>query len=133
MTQPQYSSPPLVRSANSSSEILSRSVVSGRIWRIQPDSALQTALAVFVKRDLHLRRDAVLPRLDEFVADLPELALRLFDQALHAAAGVQQDGDLHERLFGALRRVDFSSRLRRARTRRASSRAKDVVKRDLFS
>src|SRR3984893_1158496 len=39
-------------------------------------------------------------RLDEFIANLPELTFGLFDQTIHAVAGVEQDRDLHERLPG---------------------------------
>ena len=37
------------------------------------------------------------------LTNLPELAFGLFDQALHAAAGVEQDGDLHQRFLVSLR------------------------------
>jgi len=60
--------------------------------------ARQTALAVFIERDLHLRRDALLLRLNEFVANLPQLTFGLFDQAIHAVAGIEQDRNLDQRL-----------------------------------
>src|ERR1022692_1884351 len=44
MTQPQYSSPPLVLSANSFSEIRSRSVVKSETFRIQPACADKSLL-----------------------------------------------------------------------------------------
>ena len=39
MTCPQYSSPPLVVSANSAAEIASRSLVKPTTWRMYPSSA----------------------------------------------------------------------------------------------
>jgi hypothetical protein len=100
MTQPQYSSPPLVRSGE---QLLGNFIqIGGQRLNLPNPAALlaQTALAVFVKRDLQFRRDTILLRFGEFVDDAPELAFGLFDEALHAAAGVEQDGDLHERLRG---------------------------------
>jgi hypothetical protein len=47
---------------------------------------------------LHDGGFAVLFGVVEFVDDLPKLAFRLLDEAVHAVAGVQQEGDLHQGL-----------------------------------
>ena len=60
--------------------------------------ARQTALAVFIECDLHLRRNALLLCLNEFVTNLPQLTFGLFDQAIHAVAGIEQDRNLDQRL-----------------------------------
>ena len=46
---------------------------------------------------MYLRRDALLLRLNELVANLPELTFGLFDQAIHAVAGIEQDRNLDQR------------------------------------
>ena len=98
ITQPQYSSPPLVFRAKSSSETLSKSVVNGTIWRIHPGLRGQSVIAVLVEGDLDLRLAPSALGQDELVDDRPQFRPGLVDQSGHAAAGVQQDRHLHERL-----------------------------------
>ena len=98
----------LVTAVRLQGEEVFRNLVEIRRQRLHtPDPAgllRKTGVTVFVKRDLYFRRHAVLLRLDEFVADLPELTLGLLDQAIHAVAGVEEDGDLHEWLLVLVRR-----------------------------
>ena len=56
---------------------------------------VKPAVAVFIKRHFQMRRPAVLAGGDEGVDDFPQLGFRLFDETLHAAARIQQNGELH--------------------------------------
>ena len=61
----------------------------------------EAVVAIFIEGNLHDGRFIALLRVVELVDDFPELAFRLFDEAVHAVAGVQQDGDLHQRFVVA--------------------------------
>jgi len=81
-------------------QLLGDPVEVGREREDLPDPALigrQAVVPVLVERHLEFGREAVPLADGELVHDLPELGLRLADQAPHAPARVQEDGYLDER------------------------------------